>query len=80
MPDTTLSPVRLTDEQLTAVFAAAYPLPPDRRSEFLEHIARELANLPEVGDGSLHRVIMTVQRIYFDAPDLSRARAFSKYR
>ena len=31
-------------------------------------LARELARLPDIGDGSLHRIIMTVQRKHFDPP------------
>jgi hypothetical protein len=73
-------PIALTDMQLDAVLAAARPLAPHRRSEFLEHVAREVAALPIVGDGALHRVIMTVQRSYFDPPDLGRANGSSKYR
>jgi len=67
---------------LASLLAASHPLPPDSRSAFLEHCARELARLPMVGDGVLHRVIMQVQKQHFDPPDLgagSRARA-SKYR
>src|SRR5204863_8720931 len=60
--------VRLTDDQINAVFAASYPLPPDRRSAFLEACAIELAQLPEAGDGAVHRVVMAVQRRYFDRP------------
>jgi hypothetical protein len=66
-------------EQMSAVLAASYPLPPDRRSAFLEHVARELANAPMLGDGAVHRVVAEVQRIYFDVPDLGRADV-SEYR
>jgi hypothetical protein len=45
-------------------------LPPAARSAFLEHCAREIASLPELGDGVLHRMIVRVQRMYFDPPDL----------
>jgi hypothetical protein len=34
------------------------------------HCAREIANLPELGDGVLHRTIVRVQRLYFDPPDI----------
>ena len=40
---------------MCALLAASYPLPPAARSAFLEHCAREIANLPELGDGVLHR-------------------------
>ena len=43
-----MPPICLSDEQMAA-------LPPDSRSAFLEHCARELARLPLVGDGELHR-------------------------
>jgi hypothetical protein len=35
-----------------------------------DHCAREIASLPELGDGVLHRMIVRVQRMYFDPPDL----------
>jgi hypothetical protein len=73
-----MPPIHLTDEQISALFAAAHPLPPDSRSAFLEHCARELAALPAIGDGAVHRVVMATQRLYFDPPDLRTAEG--KYR
>jgi hypothetical protein len=58
---------------MCALLAASYPLPPAARSAFLEHCAREIANLPELGDGVLHRTIVRVQKMYFDPPDLDGA-------
>jgi hypothetical protein len=69
-----MQPIRLSDEQMTAILAAAYP-PPDRRSDFLAAVARELAALPVIGDGALHRIIMAVQRRHFAPPDLSHEHA-----
>jgi hypothetical protein len=69
MPTTPI--VSLTDEQLSAVMRAASPLLPHDRGPFLEEVARELARLPEVGDGALHRIVMLVQRRHFDPPDTS---------
>jgi hypothetical protein len=63
-----VQPIALTDAQISAVFAAAHPLPADRRSAFLEDVAGKLAHLPEVGDGVLHRIIMEIQRKHFDPP------------
>jgi hypothetical protein len=65
MPTT---PIALTDLQLDAVMRAAAPLLPCDRSPFLEEVARELAALPDIGDGVLHRVIMSVQRRHFSPP------------
>jgi hypothetical protein len=62
------TPISLSDRQLTAVMQAAAPLLPRDRGAFLEEVARELARLPDIGDGSLHRIIMTVQRKHFDPP------------
>jgi hypothetical protein len=61
-------PVHLSDEAMSAILAASYPLPPDRRSDFLVDVARELARLPQVGDGVAHRVVTMVQKKYFDPP------------
>jgi hypothetical protein len=51
-----------------------YPLPASARPAFLEACAKELAALPELGDGILHRMIMRVQKLYFDPPDLDSGR------
>jgi hypothetical protein len=67
-------PIALSEAQMCALLAASYPLPPAARSAFLEHCAREIANLPELGDGVLHRTIVRVQRMYFDPPELESGR------
>jgi hypothetical protein len=53
---------------MSAVLAASHPLPPASRSAFLADVAVALSRLPELGDGVVHRVIMDVQRRYFDSP------------
>jgi hypothetical protein len=63
-------PIALTEPQMLALLAASYPLPPQSRGPFLEACAREISDLPELGDGVLHRTIVRVQRMYFDPPDL----------
>jgi hypothetical protein len=62
------SPISLTTEQLDAVMRAAAPLLVQDRGAFLEEVARELAALPELGDGALHRVVASVQRRHFSPP------------
>jgi hypothetical protein len=71
-PDELPQPVRLSDAQMSAIFAASHPLPPASRSAFLADVAVALSRLPEVGDGVVHRVIMDVQRRYFDPPESGR--------
>jgi hypothetical protein len=73
-------PLKLSEAQMMTLLAASNPLPTDVRAAFLEHCAQEIARLPEVGDGALHRVVTRVQRIYFDPPELSGAGKHSKYR
>jgi hypothetical protein len=63
-------PLRLSDAQLNAILAASHPLQPHRRGAFLEACAHALAQLPELGDGAVHRVVMAVQRRFFDPPEL----------
>jgi hypothetical protein len=65
------APIALSESQMCALLAASYPLPPRSRGPFLEACAREIANLPELGDGVLHRTIVRVQRMYFDPPFFS---------
>jgi hypothetical protein len=57
----------LTEAQMCALLAASYPLPPPARTAFLEHCAREIANLPELGDGVLHRSDTTEHRSLADS-------------
>jgi len=73
-------PLSLSDSQLSSIMDAARPLQVHQRDGFLRDIATELAALPVIGDGALHRIITMVQRRHFDAPDLrvheSRSRAY----
>jgi hypothetical protein len=61
------SPIALTEPQMSALLAASHPLPPAARAAFLEHCAREIANLPELGDGVLHRSDTTEHRSLADS-------------
>jgi hypothetical protein len=62
-------PLRLTDSQITAVFAAARPLPPASRDAFLLELAAALAGIVDPGDGDVTRAIRAVQRKHFDPPE-----------
>ena len=63
-------PISLSENELSAIMAAARPLQIHQRDAFLRDIATELAALPVIGDGALHRIITMVQRRHYDAPDL----------
>jgi hypothetical protein len=44
-------PVRLSDDEMSAVLAAAHPIPVHARDAFLQSVAASLAGLSEIGPG-----------------------------
>ena len=68
-----MSPIRLTDEELTHIFEAARPIPVERRDDFLRAVANalHLDCSGEIGPGDVHRAIVRAQKAHFDYPDLS---------
>ena len=52
----------LDDSQLAALMAASRPLQPADRSAFLQHVAANLP--PDVGPGSLHRLLRETQQAF----------------
>lgn len=63
--------IALDDSELATVMDAARPLPPRARSEFLQAVAAELEQQRERGPGGIYRACRTLQKKYFDPPDLS---------
>jgi hypothetical protein len=61
-------PISLSDEMMQAVMRAAQPLEPHDRSAFLEEAARAIATQPDLGVGSLHRLLASIQRKHFYPP------------
>jgi hypothetical protein len=57
-----MPPISLSDSELAAIMDACRPLQPRDRDRFLKDIAAELAALPMLGDGVVHRAIVTIQR------------------
>jgi len=74
-----MSPIRLTDDELTTVFQAARPLRPPDRDAFLQHVADQLLACPEIGPGAVARACKVAQRAFFDPPNLEHG-DYSKYR
>jgi hypothetical protein len=64
-----MQPLKLSDAELDAVFAACRPLQLNVRDAFLQDLVSELRRYPEIGPGVVYRVIVTLQRKYFDPPD-----------
>jgi hypothetical protein len=63
-----MAPLPLTDEELDAVMRAAFPLQPRDRDPFLRDVANALQGIGELGPGLLHRIVVEVQRRYWDPP------------
>jgi hypothetical protein len=57
-------PLSLSDAEYVVVQAAAAPIPPLQRGEFLQALATELEKHPVVGPGLVHRVAAELQRRY----------------
>ena len=62
---------KLSPDQIEAVLQAARPLPPASHAAFLTEVGAALADLGDLGDGVIHRVIRDVQRRHWD-PDFPR--------
>ena len=62
-----MSPIRLTDDELTAVMRAA-PIAVNLRDEFLQEVANELQRCGEIGPGVVFKICRETQRRFFDPP------------
>jgi hypothetical protein len=63
-----MPPIKLSDDELSAVMQAARPIAVNRRDAFLQQVATALQTCGEVGPGVVYRVIAEVQRAHFDPP------------
>jgi hypothetical protein len=63
-----MSPIRLSDAELDAIFAAARPLAVECRDAFLQEVATLLNGCVEVGPGTVHRAIEQAQRRFWVPP------------
>jgi hypothetical protein len=65
-----MAPLALSDEQLDAVLRAARPLRVADRDAFLQEVAAVLQGRTDIGDGDIHRAIVTAQKRHWDPPQL----------
>jgi len=63
-----MSPLALTDSEMTIVMRAAEPLAVQAHDAFLYEVAERLAGMSERGDGQVFRICRELQRKFFDAP------------
>jgi hypothetical protein len=73
-----MSPLKLSDQELDSILAAARPIAVDRRDAFLQRVAELLQNCTEVGPGAVNRAIREAQRAHFDPQELGSGH-WSKY-
>ena len=69
-------PLSLSTEEMDLLLALAAPIDHRQRDQFLHEVAAELeanGQAGAVGIGSVHRVARTVQRRFFDPPQLPNA-------
>jgi hypothetical protein len=68
------TPLHLSDEEMDLLLALAAPIDQQLRPQFLQEVAAELeASGQTGGPGAVHRVARTVQRRFFDPPQLPNA-------
>ena len=63
-----MPPIRLTDDELSAVLAAARPLAVEMRDPFLRAVATALEGSKVIGPGVVARTCAELQRQFFDPP------------
>ena len=68
-----MPPLHLNDEEMTVLLTLAGPIEQRLRPQFLQEVAAELEakrQAGEIGEGSMHRLARTIQRKYFEPPQL----------
>ena len=71
-----MPPLQLSDDEMSVLMRLAEPIDHRLRPEFLQAVAAELeagGQPGAVGIGSVHRVARTVQRRFFDPPQMPNA-------
>jgi hypothetical protein len=68
--------LQLNDDEMSVLLSLAGPIDQQRRPQFLQEVAQELEasrQAGEIGEGLVHRLARTVQRRFFDPPELPNA-------
>ena len=61
---------KLCPDQVDAVLRAARPLASADQEPFFKEVSSALADLSDLGDGVVHRIIRDVQHRYWGSPNL----------
>ena len=75
-----MAPLKLTDDEMEAVYSACRPLHVADRDAFLQAIADALCQRSELGPGAVYRAIRDAQRRFFRPPEFEEAGRSSEYR
>jgi hypothetical protein len=77
-----MPPLKLSDDEMSAVMSAARPLSIELRDPFLRAVAHELQGCSEIGPGVVHQVCREQQRIFMNGawPEFTRSAGAGKYR
>ena len=77
-----MPPLKLSDDEMSAVLAAAGPLSIELRDPFLRAVAHELQGCSEIGPGVVHQVCREQQRVFMNGawPEFTHATGAGKYR
>jgi hypothetical protein len=68
------TPLQLNDDEMSVLLSLAGPIDQRLRPQFLQEVAQELeASGQAGGPGAVHRVGRTVQRRFWDPPQLAAA-------
>jgi len=73
-------PISLSDNQLSAILAAAAPLPRADIDAFLELVAQQLRGRAMIGDGDVYRAVALAQRTYFKPPTIEERQSTPRSR
>jgi hypothetical protein len=71
-------PLQLNDDEMSVLLSLAGPIEQHRRPQFLQEVAAELEakrKVGEVGEGLVHRLARSIQRKYWDLPELPNSGA-----
>jgi hypothetical protein len=66
-------PIALNDDEMSVLMSLAGPIDQAKRPQFMQEVAEQLEAQRQaggIGEGSIHRLARTIQRRFFDPPQL----------
>jgi len=72
-----MTPLKLTDDEMEAVYNACRPLHVADRDAFMQALADALRRRGEIGPGAVHRAIRDAQRRFSRPPEFSECERYA---